>query len=62
MEGEDLDERVHLFQPVDVDVLGGHEEDDGQGAGVHLGHGDGEDQDPGEVAGQAVDQPQERVA
>lgn len=47
---------------MDVDVLGGHEEDDGQGAGVHLGHGDGEDQDPGEEAGQAVDQPQERVA
>lgn len=42
------------------DVLGRQEQNDAQGPRVHLGNGDGEDQDPGEDAGQRVDDGQER--
>lgn len=46
---------------MDVDVLRGHQQHGGEGAAVHLGHGDGEDEQPGDGAGQAVDQRQGRV-
>lgn len=42
------------------DVLRGQEKNDAQGPRIHLGNGDGEDQDPGEDAGQGVDDGQER--
>lgn len=58
--GKDLT-GTHLSRWTDLDFLWGHEEDGAQGAGVHLCHRDGEEQDPGEEAGQAVGEPQERV-
>lgn len=45
-----------------IDVLRGQEQNDGQGPRIHLGNGDGKDQDPGEDAGQGVDDGQQREA
>lgn len=42
------------------DVLRRQEQNDPQGPRIHLGNGDGKDQDPGEDAGQRVDDGQER--
>lgn len=43
-----------------IDVLRRQEQNNGQGPRIHLGNGDGEDQDPGDDAGQGVDDGQER--
>ena len=45
-----------------MDFLWGHEQDSPQGPSIHLGHRDGKDQEPGEEAGQAVHQSQQRIA
>lgn len=51
----------NLFQPAHVDVIWRHEEDGGQRASVHLGHRDGEDEEPGEDAGYRVDHSQDGI-
>lgn len=43
-----------------IDILRGQEKNDAQGPCIHLWNWDGEDQDPGEDAGQGVHQGQER--
>lgn len=45
----------------DWDVLRDQEKNDPDGPGMHLGNGDGEDQDPGDEAHQEVDDHQRRI-
>lgn len=52
---------VHLLQCVNLNVLRCHEEDFGHHASIHLGYRYGEDRQPGEHAGEAVDHNQDRV-
>lgn len=52
---------VHLLQCVNLNVLWCHEEDFGHRASIHLGYRNGEDRQPGEHAGEAVDHNQDRV-
>lgn len=51
---------LHLWAGGDKDILGRQEKNDAHGPCIHLGNGDSEDQDPGEEAGQGVDNHQGR--
>lgn len=51
-----------LWAGGDRDILGSQEKNDAQCPGIHLGNRDSEDQDPGEEAGQAVDDHQRRIS
>ena len=53
---------LSLWAGGDRDVLRRQEENDTQGPCVHLGNGNSEDQDPGEEAGQGVDDHQKGVS
>lgn len=46
----------------DSDILRSQEKNDTHGPCIHLGNRDGEDQDPGEEAGQGVDNHQRRIS
>ena len=53
---------LSLWAGGDRDVLRRQEENDAQGPCVHLGNGNSEDQDPGEEAGQGVDDHQKGIS
>lgn len=46
----------------DRDILRSQQKNDAHGPRIHLGNRDGEDQDPGEEAGQEVDNHQRRIS
>lgn len=47
--------KTHILHRLNLDLIGGQEEDDAEDPTVHFGDRDGEDHHPGEEAGQGVD-------